>query len=166
MAKSTNWTPTAYLLLGTNLGDRHRNLGKALEEICKLGKLMATSGIYRSAPWGITDQPEFLNQAVALNCGLQPLQLLDALKSIEHRMGRKPGERWAERLIDIDILYIGHEKFDDPALQVPHPQIASRRFALMPLEEIAPDFVDPSRGITINRMLEDCTDPLAVERLT
>ena len=133
-----------FLLLGSNVGDRHVQLDKSRKLIDqKAGPVLFHSEIYETAPWGKTDQPAFLNQALQIETDLSPFDLLQILKAIEKEVGRTETEKWGPRVIDIDILFYGDEVVDHPDLKVPHPYLAERRFALEPLAELAADFVHP-----------------------
>lgn len=139
----------AALSLGANLGDPRRQLRLALEALACLDgtRISAVSGLYRTPPWGVTNQPDFLNICAVITTSLAPLVLLDAVKAIEVRLGREPNTRWGPRLIDIDILTYGEARIDSPRLVLPHPQMLARGFVLVPLAEIAPTLrVD---GITV-----------------
>jgi len=140
----------AYLGLGTNLGDREAYLARALDllaetEGVKIGKI---SRVYRSAPWGITDQPEFLNICVQISTWLNPEELLRACKQVEMLIGRTRTERWGPREIDVDVLLIDGVDFDTPNLTIPHRRLVERRFVLEPLSEIAPDWVIDGMAVT------------------
>ncbi|MTI30295.1 2-amino-4-hydroxy-6-hydroxymethyldihydropteridine diphosphokinase, partial [Xanthovirga aplysinae] len=133
-----------FLLLGTNLGDRAINLKKArtfLED--EVGLLVKVSSIYETAAWGEEKQPAFYNQVLEVSTDLNPEDLLDKVLEIEKKMGRVRLKKWGQRLIDIDILYYQSQLIDSPKLTVPHPYLHLRRFTLMPLTEIAPNFVHP-----------------------
>jgi 2-amino-4-hydroxy-6-hydroxymethyldihydropteridine diphosphokinase len=154
----------AFLSLGSNSGNRQEMLGKALKEIrLRAGRIMQVSGIYETEPWGHTEQPLFLNQVIELETSIEAIPLLETLQGIEQTLGRLRGkERWQERNIDIDILFYGDSAFTVPGLEIPHQEIANRRFVLQPLCEIAPAFVHPRLGQSISVLLETCSDPLEV----
>lgn len=155
-----------YLLLGGNLGDPGQNLARARELIHeRVGKLLQESSLYRTAAWGKTDQPDFLNQVVAVETELDPHRLLHELLAIEAEMGRKRTTLNAPRIIDLDILYYNDEKFHTEGLTIPHPFISRRRFVLVPLNELAPFFTDPSTRLTVAEMLDQCPDTLDVKRI-
>jgi 2-amino-4-hydroxy-6-hydroxymethyldihydropteridine diphosphokinase len=155
-----------FLLLGSNQGDAARNLAVARENIEKqAGQIVAASALYRSAAWGLEQQPDFLNQVVAISSSHSPEYLLEMLLDIEKQMGRTRVLKWGPRLIDIDILFYGSETRDSPDLSIPHPGIPQRRFTLVPLAEIAPDFIHPSLKKSVARLLKECDDPLVVERV-
>lgn len=158
---------TAYLLLGGNLGDREGNLKKAIELLGqKIGRVISVSSMYETAAWGKTDQPAFLNQAVALETDLSALEVLDHALNIEQELGRVRKDKWGERLIDIDLILFGNEVINIPdKLQVPHPHMQNRKFVMEPLAEIAPDVVHPVFGETILTISKNIEDPLEVKRL-
>jgi len=155
-----------YLLLGSNIGDKRQHLSKAQKCIAEqLGDIINYSSIYLSESWGLTDQPDFVNQILEIEFTNTPEILLRQLLSIEKSMGRERAEKWTSRIIDIDILYFKDLILSGDNLQIPHPQIAERRFTLEPLTEIAPDFIHPVLGKTNAELLEVCSDPLKVQRM-
>lgn len=158
---------TAYLLLGGNLGKREDNLQQAIKLISsKIGEVESISSVYETAAWGKTDQPSFLNQAVAVKTNLQPLAILHEALEIEHTLGRIRDVKWGERLIDIDLILIGSEVINiADQLQVPHPHMQHRRFVMAPLAEIAPGVFHPVLKKTIKEILENITDKLDVKKL-
>lgn len=157
---------TAYLLLGSNMGDRKANFLIAIAHLSTWGKIMTVSSLYETKAWGKTDQPDFLNQVVVLRTFLEPLDLLNRIMEIEHTMGRQRVGHWAPRIIDIDILIIDSQIIKSPALTVPHPQLINRRFALVPLAEVAPNIVHPETGLSIQMHLLTCTDMLPVTQFS
>lgn len=139
----------AYVALGSNLGDSKQHLLDAMEALAVLPhtQVMARSRIYRTPPWGVVDQPDFLNAVVALETPLEPHELLDALLAIERAAGRqRNGERWGPRTLDLDLLYVADRVVNDERLSLPHPHIADRAFVLLPLYDVAPDLAIPGRG--------------------
>jgi 2-amino-4-hydroxy-6-hydroxymethyldihydropteridine diphosphokinase len=133
-----------YLGLGGNLGDRQLNLRQAAAALPESVRIARASRVYETAPWGYTDQPNFLNQVLEVETSLSPLELLGELKKIEAGLGRQQTFRYGPRLIDIDILFYGSRVLDAPGLQIPHPRLAERAFVLAPLAELAPNLVHPT----------------------
>ena len=133
----------AYVGLGSNLGDREALIRRAAELI----GARRLSSLLETEPWGYADQPRFLNAAVALDTALTPRELLDLLLAIEGRLGRtRGGPRFGPRTIDLDLLLYGEDQVDEPGLEVPHPRLHERLFALEPLLELDPALVLPGRG--------------------
>ena len=156
----------AYLLLGSNLGDRGALLAAARQELAATaGAIVAQSGLYETAAWGREDQPAFLNQALAVHTALRPEALLAACQAAEQHAGRQRLEHWGSRTLDVDILLFGDEVIDTPALTVPHPRLPERRFALVPLAEIASVLSHPQLHETIETLLHRCPDALPVQPL-
>lgn len=154
-----------YLLTGGNMGDRLENLQQANAQIEKYaGKIVKKSAIYETAAWGVTDQNAFLNQALLVSTLLSAEKLLQTLLQIEQQSGRQRTVKMGPRTIDIDILFYNSEIISSPHLAVPHPHIASRRFVLITLNEIAPDFVHPVLKKTIAELLKICPDHLEVKK--
>ncbi|RZK65822.1 MAG: 2-amino-4-hydroxy-6-hydroxymethyldihydropteridine diphosphokinase [Pedobacter sp.] len=158
---------TAYLLLGGNLGDREDNLRKAIALIAEnIGSVVSISALYETAAWGKTDQPSFLNQAVAVETNFPAIEVLNKALEIEKVLGRVRKDKWGERLIDIDLILYGNEVIDiENKLQVPHPHMQERRFVMAPLAEIAPGIVHPILGKTILDIFENITDKLDAKKL-
>jgi len=139
----------AFVGLGSNLGEPRRQVERAFDELAALAstRLVARSPSYRSAPWGVTEQPAFVNAVAELDTYLPPRELLQALLAIERRYGRvRDGTRWGPRTLDLDLLACGDLRIDEPGLVLPHPQIARRAFVLVPLAQVAPDFVVAGAG--------------------
>jgi 2-amino-4-hydroxy-6-hydroxymethyldihydropteridine diphosphokinase len=140
----------AYVGLGANLGDREATIRRAVALVDELGgvAVVGVSSLRETEPWGPVEQPRYLNGAVALETDLRPRELLDALLDVERRLGRARDdeERWGPRTIDLDLLLYGDLVLDEPGLDVPHPRLHERRFALEPLAELAPDALVPGRG--------------------
>jgi 2-amino-4-hydroxy-6-hydroxymethyldihydropteridine diphosphokinase len=133
----------AYVGVGSNLGDREATIRAA---IAALPGVLAVSELRETDPVGLTDQPTFLNGAVALETELSPRELLDTLLAVERQLGRERRERWGPRTIDLDLLVYGDAIVAEPGLSVPHPRLHERRFALEPLAELDPDLAVPGRG--------------------
>ena len=134
---------SALLALGGNLGDVRATLDRAIAMLGEGGdvQVLKRSSDYRTPPWGVTDQPEFVNLAIEVETALSPHALLERIHGIEKALGRdrKAGPRWGPRPIDIDIIAYDDLALDDPALTLPHPRALERAFVLVPLAEIAPD---------------------------
>ena len=143
------------LALGTNLGRRLANLRRAIHAVSVYAPVVSASPVYETAPWGILDQPAFLNQVVAATTRLDPHELLAAIKQTERDMGRRPVERNGPRLIDIDILFYGGEQIDGPDLQIPHPRLRGRSFILPALADLAPDLKHPGLGMTAQELADE-----------
>ena len=147
----------AYVGLGSNLGDRLGHLNAALDVIeRRVGRLAAVSYAYETDPVGLTDQPRFLNAVCAIETALDPHQLLAALLEIEAGRGRVRGVKNGPRTLDLDLLIYEDLVIDELGLQVPHPRLTKRAFVLVPLAEIAPDFVHSVTGQSVREMLECC----------
>ncbi len=156
----------AYLSLGSNEGDRQALLRAALAEIGHTcGQLVRCSSLYETAPWGVADQPYFLNIAAAITTTLPPGELLECLKQVEKNLGRERTVHWGQRTIDIDILFYDDLVIDQPDLSVPHPRLHERRFVLAPMAEIAPQLVHPTLHKTTSGLLEGNPDTLEVKNI-
>jgi 2-amino-4-hydroxy-6-hydroxymethyldihydropteridine diphosphokinase len=154
----------SYLLIGGNQGDRPARLATARDQIRTAGgDIRLISAIYETAAWGKTNQPDFLNQALQVTTSQDAPAWLLTLLSIEEKMGRRRQEKYGPRIIDIDILFFNNSIIREPQLTIPHPEIQNRRFALTPLEEIAPFLIHPVLGKSIRELLAECTDTLAVK---
>lgn len=149
-----------YLGLGSNIDDRLKYLGKALKEIGELKdtKIIKSSSIYQTEPWGIKEQNSFLNLVTLIETGIPPTELLKDLKDIEIRCGRIKREKWYEREIDIDILFYGNEIFNSGKLVIPHPELHKRKFVLVPLNEIDSGFIHPVFNESIETLLKKTSD--------
>lgn len=153
------------LLLGSNMGDRAQWIRRGLEGIeTKIGAVVKRSSLYETAAWGQENQDAFLNRAVMVTCSLNAMQVLEQIRLIETELGRQRTEVWGPRTLDIDILFFNEEKIHSEALTIPHPRLQDRRFALVPLQEIAGAYMHPVYKKTINTLLEECTDGLPVTR--
>jgi 2-amino-4-hydroxy-6-hydroxymethyldihydropteridine diphosphokinase len=128
--------PRAAIGIGSNVGDAAANVRRAFERLAETGTVVARSSLYRTQPWGVTDQAPFVNAAAAVDTALDPHALLDALKRIEAEEGRVATFRWGPRVLDLDILAYAGRRLDEPDLVIPHPRLHERAFALVPLAEI------------------------------
>ncbi|MDI1353569.1 MAG: 2-amino-4-hydroxy-6-hydroxymethyldihydropteridine diphosphokinase [bacterium] len=158
---------TAFLSLGGNLGDRRENLNRALsliEQVC--GKILKTSGVYETAAWGTSSTKKYLNQVVKVSTTLGATALLTNIHAIEKQLGRKrSAERYADRTIDIDLLFFNSEIIALRHLRVPHERLHERKFVLLPFAEIEPRFIHPALGKTIQQLLKESKDRLPVKLL-
>lgn len=158
-----------FLLLGSNLGDRIsmvKTAGGYLQS--HFGEPITSSRLYSSPSWGDRSQPDFINQILCFETSISAPEALEIILEIENKMGRirNPENRNAGRTIDIDILYFGnHIISDEPFLEIPHPRIAQRRFVLLPMTELAPEFVHPLFGLTQSELLALCEDQIPVTAL-
>lgn len=156
-----------FISLGSNLGDRAENLKKALHAIeLDVGTIVKRSSQYETKPWGNSNQPDFFNQVILVHSAKSPEDCLFALSAIEQQMGRKREEKWGARIIDLDLLYANDLIIQAKKLTLPHPGIALRRFVLVPLVEIAPDFVHPVLRKDHRQLLSECPDSLEVKLKT
>lgn len=132
--------PVARIGVGANVGDALATVRAAIAALHGLGRVVRASSLYRTKPWGVVDQVDFINAAVLLDTRLEPRALLEQLKSLEVELGRTAGPRWGPRVIDLDILAYDERKIDEPDLVIPHPRLRERAFALVPLAEIDPSY--------------------------
>jgi 2-amino-4-hydroxy-6-hydroxymethyldihydropteridine diphosphokinase len=155
-----------FLLLGTNQGERVLNLEEAKTKISReLGPIITASSIYKTAAWGLVNQPDFYNQVIVVNTVCDPVKTLSILQGIEKQLGRVRVEKWGPRIIDIDILFFNDAILDSPTLKIPHPEIQNRMFTLKPLVEVAENLIHPVFNKSLRQLLEDCIDQLAVEKI-
>jgi len=158
--------PRVFLALGTNIGEREQNLTEAAERLGKAVMIEQSSPLYETEPWGVTDQPSFLNQVVVGRTMLTPHSLLVFIKRIEGEMGRDRGaNRWGPRLIDIDIVFYDDVVLKSSELTIPHPRLEGRAFVLAPLADLDPDYVHPVLEVTVSELLMQC-DLSTVTRVT
>jgi 2-amino-4-hydroxy-6-hydroxymethyldihydropteridine diphosphokinase len=146
-----------YLGLGSNLGNRALNIYSALRRLQEEIQLDRISSLYETQPVGHADQPWFLNLVCTGETHLSPEGLLVLAKRIERRMGRKEGVRFGPRIIDIDILFYEDLIMDTPQLEIPHPRLAERGFVLIPLNEVAPNLLDPRLNVAVGELLDGAT---------
>lgn len=152
-----------HIALGSNLGDRAANLARATDLMDEVIQISAASSIYETPPWGVIDQPRFLNQVIKGCTTLAPINLLYELKAIERLMGRRETVRYGPRIIDLDILLYGQRVIQYNRLQVPHPRMLERAFVLVPLAEVSPGLVIPGSGQAVETLLKQI-DPSGVVR--
>ena len=143
-----------FLALGTNIGNLQSNIDTALEHIKQMPETSITkqSNIYKTKPWGVTDQPDFLNMVIEIECGHAPEVLWTYIEKIEQMMGRTKTRKWGERIIDIDILFCDDKIYETENIVIPHPLIPERDFVLTPLKEIAPEYIHPILGKKIKEI--------------
>lgn len=157
---------TAYLLTGSNVGNRQKFLETAIEMLqANCGIVTSVSFVYETAAWGNEDQAPFLNQAICLQTSLTAKQLIREVLEIEKAMGRVREAKYGPRIIDIDILLFGDVVIHTPELIIPHPELPNRRFALQPLADIAADVQHPLLHKSIQQLLEICPDKLDVHKI-
>lgn len=156
---SVHSSATAYVALGSNLGDRHAHLAAATTALAALPetRLLARSAIYETAPVGPSGQTDYLNAVVRLATRLGPFDLLDALLAIEHSRGRIRTERWGSRTLDLDLLLHGDTILQHPRLTLPHPAMLARAFVLVPLHDLDPELVLSGRSVAQHLALLDCS---------
>lgn len=156
---------TAYLSLGSNIGDRESHLREAIRRLEDLGTVKAASSFYDTEPVDVVDQPRFLNCAVVLGNAAEPWGLMQDVLSIEQQMGRRRTRTKGPRIIDIDILLFDERLVDTPELRIPHPAMHERRFVLEPLAEIAPEVPHPLLKKTVRELLSSLPAGQTVRRL-
>lgn len=155
-----------FLLLGTNQGDRMENLSRAKDIIeLRLGTIVDASSVYKTAAWGKQDQNEFYNQVIELKTDFNPDVLMEQILIVENDLGRIRTEKWGPRIIDIDILFYNDKIVNKSNLIIPHPGIPQRKFTLVPLNEMISKGIHPVLKITMEKLLQECTDTLDVVRV-
>ncbi len=148
----------AVLLVGGNKGDRYALLMAAVAALSKLGELTLQSKVYETEAWGGVAKGPFLNRVIEIKTAYTPTELLAFAQQIEKDLGRNREEHWGDRTMDIDIIYFGGEVIETSELKIPHPFLAERKFVLIPLAEILPEFVHPVLGKSSLELLADCED--------
>jgi 2-amino-4-hydroxy-6-hydroxymethyldihydropteridine diphosphokinase len=155
-----------YLLLGTNQGERALNLAEAKSKISReLGPIITSSAIYKTAAWGLENQPDFYNEVIVINTEFDAFKILSILLDIEQQLGRVRAEKWGPRIIDIDILFFNDAIINSPTLKIPHPEIQNRMFTLKPLVDVAETFTHPVLNKSMLQLMNECSDSLPVEKL-
>ena len=153
-----------FLGLGSNQGDRELNLKNSIKLLnSRVGKVLNTSGIYESEPWGFKNQNYFLNQVIEIETHIDPNDLLNICKNIEYDMGRKPEIRWGKRVIDIDILYYQSKIINQEKLIIPHKLMHERKFVMIPLNDLNENHLHPILKITNKEILNKCIDSCNVK---
>jgi len=151
----------SYIGIGSNLGNRHENCLRAIDLLQKKGVTVKNrSSMYETEPWGVKNQPRFINMVVQVETALEPNELLNLLKSIEKEMGRVDYFHWGPRIIDLDILLFNNTVLSEETIKIPHPFLHEREFVLRPLNEIAPDVIHP----LFHRSIDELTKRLLKNR--
>lgn len=155
-----------FLLLGGNLGNRFAHMFSAISMIDgQIGRIRSSSSFYLTEPWGVKNQPWFLNFVLEIETAMTAHALLDSLKGIEDRLGRIPAEKWGPRILDVDILLYNNQVVDVPGLAIPHKHLHERRFVLEPLNEVAPELIHPLLDQKVSDLLSLCSDQSLVYKL-
>lgn len=156
-----------FLGIGTNLGNRKANLKKAIEMIGEhIGKVIKSSSVYETAPWGFDSEDDFLNMVVLVETTETPAELMKKITTIESKLGRERNQnRYSSRIIDIDILLYDELVINENGLKIPHPLMHERRFVLVPLNELVPELIHPVKGKSIRVLLEECRDRSEILKL-
>ncbi len=154
------------LLLGSNLENPIFQLETAISKISQITPTYRVSSIYKTAAWGNTEQADFYNQAMEIDTDFPPEELLEKLLAIEQQMGRQRIDKWEPRIIDIDIIAMGNLEVNTPSLQIPHPHMQNRLFVLIPMEELVSTWQHPILNKSINELILECNDDLAVHKIS
>ena len=151
------------LHLGSNVGDRELLLNQGLDLISEnIGTILSSSAFYETEPWGVKDQQDFLNLAINVETTLNPLDLLTEAKAIEQIVGRTKKEHWGPRRLDIDIIFYGQKCFIEDHLIIPHKEVQNRNFVLIPVMEIAGDWIHPELNKTVEELYLNSSDTCEV----
>ena len=156
----------AIIALGSNLGQKLEYIQNACDLLKSVGIIKQTGGLYKSSAYGNTEQPDFLNTAIALETEFSPIALLEQLKSIEKQLGRKKRTHWGPREIDLDIIFYDNIIMKNERLEIPHPDFHNRVFVLKPVQDFAANLVSPIHNKNIKQLLEDCSDKTTIELLS
>jgi 2-amino-4-hydroxy-6-hydroxymethyldihydropteridine diphosphokinase len=155
--------PKVIIHLGSNQGDKVKMLKKAIDSLNEgIGRVTTVSSVYETEPWGLKEQDHFLNMALLMDTEHNPLSLLQKLKQLESEMGAVKSVKWGPRAIDLDIIFYEDQMIDSDILKIPHPAMQNRNFVLVPVMEIAGDWVHPSFDKTVEELYEESTDDLEV----
>jgi 2-amino-4-hydroxy-6-hydroxymethyldihydropteridine diphosphokinase len=157
----------AFIGIGSNVGDKIKNCRQAITEIrqCKQNRLIAQSPLYKTEPIGYTRQDWFINCVIKVETNFTSYELLNALEDIEMSMGRERVHKWGPRIIDLDILFFNDEIFQCEGLTIPHPEVQNRAFVLVPLREIARDYIHPLLKRSIAQLVADLGTGQGIEKL-
>ena len=150
---------TVYIQLGSNIGERESFIAKSMEQIEEnIGEIITESSIFETIPWGYENQDNFLNSVIKIKTTFDAFKVLKKSQEIENTLGRKRISKWRKRTIDIDILFYNNEIINTTKLIIPHPLIQQRKFVLVPLSEIAPNYIHPILKKSISTLLSECKD--------
>ena len=157
-----------FIGLGSNIGNREENIIKTIDFISQKYNVTSKSSLYTSEPWGYNSSSQFVNAVICLETKEDPITLFHFLKTTEIKFGRthKKTEQYEDRIIDLDILFIGDLILKNEFLTIPHKEIQNRKFVLVPLDEIEPNLNHPILNTTVNKLLENCSDTSFMEQLT
>ena len=150
---------TVYIQLGSNIGERKSYIAKSMQHIeDNIGEIITESSVFETIPWGNKNQDNFLNSVIKIKTPVDAFKVLKKSQEIENNLGRERVEKWGERTIDIDILFYNNEIINTTKLNIPHPFIQKRKFVLIPLSEIAPNYIHPILKKNISTLLSECKD--------